>query len=87
MRRFYIKATASACYDKSGLTFPKTIQYCLETAVKAQGAKQVRWALQHGWSNQPKVLCFNATIEQAAHIHVKLAKEVGNYFVVIPKSW
>jgi len=57
--RFYLYATGSTCYDKSGITFPVKRVLALEALVIACGGTNVKWENQFEWSNLPEVLCFD----------------------------
>jgi hypothetical protein len=59
MKRYYIKALSCVCYDKTGITFPDKYELDLTTALKTCNCKNIRWAKQFGWKNQPRVLCFD----------------------------
>ena len=58
--RYYIKATGSTCYDRTGITFPEKKELDLEGIVKNHGGYNLRWESQFGWTNQPDVLTFKA---------------------------
>ena len=56
--KYYIKATGSTCYDKTGITYPENKTIDLETLVNSHGGFNCVWQNQFGWSNQPQVLTF-----------------------------
>lgn len=58
MKKYYLKAIGSTCYDETGITFPNKIEYDLRLAVWQRGALYVKWGRQFGWANQPKVVTF-----------------------------
>lgn len=73
--RWYIHATGSTCYNMEGVTFPPE----RAEGVNWEGLIQdvVRgphcaWERRLGWLNQPHVLTFNATAQQAKEVEAKL---------------
>lgn len=79
MPRYYLRASGSNCYDKTGVTFPTHQPMNIEDIIKSVCEKpNLRWANQFGWSNQPKVLTFNATEQE-----VKGLDEVFPYATVL----
>ena len=72
MAKFYLKATGSACYDFSGITFPQTKSFDLEMLIMGTGGTSLIWERQFGWRNQPLVLTFEATGNQSALIALKI---------------
>lgn len=74
-KRYYISASSSTCYDKSGITYPYVLAIDLAKLVKSIASKPAtRWAKQFGWYNQPQVLCFTATYHEAKDIWTKLPR-------------
>jgi len=49
----------------------------IRTAVRKSGGSNVRMANNNGWSNQPKVVTFNATEPQLEKIRGEIAKSLG----------
>lgn len=85
--RFYLKPTGSACYDKTGITFPHKIAYDLENMVWARAAKHIRWGRQFGWKNQPRVLTF---VSDDPAIERMIAFAISNQklpLIVAEKTW
>ena len=56
MKRYYLKAYGSICYNTVGISSP--IFHPIDF-LKIPLIKNPRWAKQFGWSNQPHVLTFN----------------------------
>ena len=62
MPRYYIARTSifdDRKYDSNAIA----------AAIRRIGGKNVRLALYHGWSNQPKVVCFDAPSDSAADLY------------------
>lgn len=58
----------------------------IKKAVKDGGGKNIRLSYNFGWSNQPKVVCFNAdeSIKEKVEKSVKWA--VGTEWIIIRKK-
>lgn len=70
IKKYYIKANGSVCYDSSGITYPvpqyiNWMQILLGTANK-------NWEYNLGMSNQPKVITFMARLSVALSIQSQL---------------
>ncbi len=65
MKRHYIRATGSTCYDETGITFPVKEAVDWNALLEGLSDPQPTWENEFGWDNQPKVLVFSATEEEA----------------------
>jgi len=63
-------------YDKS----------LIKKAVKAGGGKNIRESYNYGWSNQPKVVCFNADDSVKREVEKSVEKAVGTPWIIIRKK-
>ena len=70
MTKYYIKATGSVCYDKTGITFPEKVSVDFDSLLK--NAENVQWENYHGWDNLPEVVTF--------HCSKILADEIESHF-------
>ena len=70
--RHYIRATGSVCYDQTGIVFPSQIALDFKALLSQLKKPQVKWEKQFGWFNQPEVLTFRATHEEARELNGKL---------------
>jgi len=61
----------------------------IKDVVKRDGGKYIRLAYNHGWSNQPKVVCFNVrSKEHATKIEKALRKSLKTPWIhVRKKDW
>jgi len=57
-KQYYLKATGSVTYDRSGITFPLIISIDFDELLNKCDATDIKWEEQYGWSNQPEVLTF-----------------------------
>ncbi len=74
----YIYATGCTCYDRTGVTFPTPhIPKDFDAILRKHGVTKSIWKNQYGWSNQPEVLCFQATEEQAKAIDDEIGHHDG----------
>ena len=71
-RRYYIKATGSICYDETGIVFPSQIALDFKDLLSQLKNPEIRWENQFGWFNQPLVLTFKASEEEAKAVRDKL---------------
>lgn len=67
LKRYYVKATGSVCYDRSGITFPDTETVNFNSLLS--GLSTPKWENQFDWSNQPAVLSFSAEEKEAREIN------------------
>lgn len=72
IERFYIRASGSVCYDRTGITFPAPSAIDFVALLKKNGVKNYSWCRENGWSNQPRVLCFRATAKEQVAINHEL---------------
>ena len=72
MKRYYIKATGSVCYDEKGITFPENIAVNFKGILSSICSPKVKWENQFSWTNQPEVLSFSAKEKEAREINNKL---------------
>jgi hypothetical protein len=82
-KRYYIHATGSTCYDRTGVTYPqphKAIDF--NKLVKSCGGQWLRWQRKFGWHNQPDVLTFAATEREAQKIQAELTALAPHCFLV-----
>ena len=79
MKKYYLKATCSVCYDKTGITFPLIINVDYGEILSRYGTTDLTWENQYGWSNQPKVLTFLAEEENIK----KLNEEIPIGLIVV----
>ena len=70
--KYYIKATGSVCYDKSGITFPLVISVDYVEILSRYQISDIIWENQYGWSNQPEVLCFSAEEENIKQLNEEI---------------
>jgi hypothetical protein len=70
MKRFYLHATSSTCYDATGITYPNKIKIDLKSFVKAFGAECPYFVRRA--SNLPAVIEFIATEANAFIINKKV---------------
>jgi hypothetical protein len=61
--RHYLRTLRSACYDQTGITYPKRLPMDLEAIVRYFGGINLLWEREFGWDNQPEVLVFEMTEE------------------------
>ena len=92
MSKFYLKVTGSACYDTKGITFPKDFsnQVNLRELLENHGAKEIEFSNQFGWSNQPKVYCFEIDASgKAVSNYMALRKSISrlNLPLVVARKW
>lgn len=66
MPRYYIRR--SSIFDER-----KYDSNAIAAAIHRHGGKNIRLALYHGWSNQPRVVCFDAPTDSAADIYASRA--------------
>jgi len=60
----------------------------IATAVRRAGGKNVRSSYLHGWSNQPKVVTFDAAPSQVTSIGKAVGQAVGTPWIIIhEKDW
>lgn len=60
----------------------------IKRVIKAYGGTNVRLANKFGWSNQPKVMCFNANSKDVAmRIEERLIKSLKHWCMVKVKDW
>lgn len=73
-KRRYIRATGSTGYDKTGITFP--VQEPVDWEVLLAGLKRPNptWEHEHGWENQPEVLVFTASDEEARMVDERITE-------------
>jgi len=75
--KFYIKATGSVCYGRSGITYPVPevdSDMTPRDYVEWQGGENVTWERQYGWENQPEVLCFEGSQLDARNVEAFLPR-------------
>lgn len=72
LKRYYLRANGSTCYDHTGITFPVRQEICLKTLLEQFPVRAVRWAKPFGHTNQPSVLCFTCSPHTVHLIHNKL---------------
>ena len=70
--RYYIKATGSVCYDDTGIVFPSHIALDFKDLLSPLKNPEMKWENQFGWFNQPLVLTFRASEEEARELNEKL---------------
>ena len=58
----------------------------LKKAVKSGGGKNIRLSYNYGWSNQPKVVCFNADEHTKEKVEKHVEKAVGTPWIIIRKK-
>lgn len=58
----------------------------IKKAVKAGGGKNIRESYNYGWSNQPKVVCFNADTSVKEKVEKSVEKAVGTPWIIIRKK-
>ena len=59
----------------------------IANAVKLGGGKNVRLSLKHGWSNQPKVVTFDASGKAIAErVNGAVCKALGTSWIIISKK-
>ncbi len=90
MKKYYIKATGSTCYDNTGVTFPHNESFQLqeedmsaEKFVDELWGRNIRWENQFGWENQPQVLTFEASEEDATAI----GYDLPHGLIVVECTW
>ena len=87
MKRYYLKAIGSCCYNKQGVTSPPSIEYFpIERIAKVFFGKNHSWCRQFGWSNQPQVLCFTSD-EHTAGLFEKVMNAFYRGFIVLERDW
>jgi len=60
----------------------------IKKVIKESGGKNIRLSNKFGWSNQPKVVCFNAySKEKANSIQKALRKYLKRSCIVKLKDW
>ena len=70
MTKYYIKATGSVCYDKTGITFPEKIVIDFDSLLK--NVENVQWENYHGWDNLPEVVTFYGSVGLVAMLDMAL---------------
>lgn len=61
MRRYYMKALGSVCYDKIGITYPDEHKINFRNLLsKIIHKPKIKWVNQFNWNTQPQVLTFEA---------------------------
>ena len=80
-QEYYLKATGSTCYNKTGITFPICIVIDLVKLLKSYGVTNIEWRRQFDWSNQPEVLTFNIEYSK------KLSSDVYNFGLLVSDIW
>jgi hypothetical protein len=82
MKRYYVYW--SSWFDNHPYDIDK-----IKEAVKQGGGKQIRTSNQFGWSNQPKVVCFNLNSDDDYLSTFKsIRKSLGtNWIVISEKDW
>ena len=81
---YYLRATGSTCYDRTGLTFPNTVPMDFQAILRKHDVVETEWKPEFGWSNQPDVLCFQATSEQARAIGEEFSFQSG---IIVRTMW
>lgn len=76
MNRYYIKATGSTCYDKSGLTYPNKLTIDLEQLVKLGDASEVHWEPHLNLDNLPEVLCFGYWVTEDQYDTMTMVSDI-----------
>jgi len=71
-KRYYIRATGSVCYDPTGIIFPSKIALDFTDLLSPLENAEVKWENQFGWCNQPLVLTFKGSENEAKDINEKL---------------
>ena len=70
MKKYYVKATSSVCYDKTGITFPEKVSVNFDKLLK--DAENIQWENQFGWDNQPEVITFYGSVGLVAMLDLAL---------------
>ena len=83
MKKYYVRATGSTCYDKTGITFPEKVSIDFDSLL--EDTKNVQWENQFGWSNQPKVITFHCTKSLADKIDSSFPFNYG--LIVVDCDW
>ena len=86
MKKYYLKATSSTCYDKTGITFPEHISIPIENLADIFFGRAWDWRRQFGWNNQPEVLIFSTDEEKAQLFHIVINRFYKG-FVVVERDW
>jgi len=79
MNRYYV--ANSSYFDSHPYSKAK-----IAKAVKAGGGTNVRESNAFGWSNQPKVVTFNATPSTLRAIDKSVQKTIGTSYIIIRKK-
>jgi len=80
MVRMYVKN--SSWFDTNKYDSNK-----MKKVISEEGGKNIRLSNAYGWSNQPKVVCFNVTnLKQANKIRTALRKAFGTSYIHIDKK-
>jgi hypothetical protein len=59
----------------------------IKAVLKKEGAGNIRTAYAYGWSNQPKVVCFNVkNLKHVNKIKKALEKALGTQWLIIHKK-
>jgi len=81
MNRYYVKQ--SSWFDSHPYDIDK-----IKEAVKKGGGKQIRTSNQFGWSNQPKVVCFNCEPDKLNEVNISLEKSLETKWIIYHlKDW
>jgi len=88
-RQRYIRATGSACYDETGITFPVKEAISFDHILEGLKDPRPRWENEFGWQNQPKVLLFSASDEEARLVDERLDAHPAAHgrLLVLLKDW
>ena len=58
----------------------------IKKAVKDGGGKNIRLSYNYGWSNQPKVVCFNADKSVKGTVEKSVKTAVGTPWIIVRKK-
>ena len=58
----------------------------IRNAVKEGGGKNIRLSYNYGWSNQPKVVCFNADKPVKEKVEKSVKKALGTPWIIVRKK-
>ncbi|RLF03031.1 MAG: hypothetical protein DRJ64_08710 [Thermoprotei archaeon] len=58
----------------------------IKAAVKRGGGKNIRESHNYGWSNQPKVITFEATKSTVSTVEKAIQKALGTQWIIIRKK-
>jgi len=83
-KAWYVKATGSVCYDARGVSFPERREIDWAEILGAARVRHWQWRNQFDWDNQPEVLCFEGTDEQARAVDDALGEIASMSFAIQP---